>query len=45
MIPVIIWANETISKSLNDIPRKHEIKDKQKMAILGPILIFQKVLM
>jgi hypothetical protein len=27
MIPLIIGATAIISKSLNDIPRKHEIKE------------------
>jgi hypothetical protein len=44
MITLIIGANETISKSLSDIPRKHEIKEQQKKNILCPAHILQKVL-
>jgi hypothetical protein len=47
--PVIIGATGTISKSfrkyLSSIPRKHNIKELQKTAILGKANILQKVLM
>ena len=46
VIPVII--GETISKPLrkyvSNIPRKHEVKDLQKTAILGTAHILRKVL-
>ena len=49
VIPVIIGAKGTISKSLirnlRNIPGKHEIKEKQKTAILGTAHILRKVLM
>jgi hypothetical protein len=39
VIPVIIGATGTISKSfrkyLSNVPRKHEIKELEKTAILG----------
>jgi hypothetical protein len=48
MIPVIIGATGTISKSLrqylSNIPRKDEIKELQKTAILGTAHILRKVL-
>jgi hypothetical protein len=49
VIPAITGATGTISKSfrkyLNNIPRKHEIKELQKTAILGTAHTLQKVLM
>jgi hypothetical protein len=48
-IPVIIGTTGTTSKSftkyMNDTPRKHEIKELQKTAILGTTHILRKVLM
>jgi len=45
-IPVIIGATGTISESLrSNIPRKHEVKELQKTAILGPAHILRNVLM
>jgi len=35
VIPVITRVNGTISKSLSNIPGKHEIQELQKTAILG----------
>ena len=47
--PVIIGATGTISKSfrkyLSNIPRKHEIKELRKTAILSTAHILHKVLM
>ena len=44
VIPVLIWATVTISKSSrnypSNIPRKHNIKKLQKIAILGSAHIF-----
>jgi hypothetical protein len=49
VIPVIIGATGTISKSfrkyVSNIPRKHEVKELQKTAILGTVHILRKVLM
>jgi len=49
VIPVKIWATGNISKSprqyLNNIPRKHEIKEVKTAAILGTAHILRKVLM
>ena len=49
VIPVIIGATGTISKSfrkyMSDKPRKHEVKERQKTAILGTAHILRKVLM
>jgi len=49
VIPVIIGATCTISKSfrkyVSNIPRKHEVKELQKTAILGTAYILRKVLM
>ena len=49
MIPVIIGATGTISKSLkkcvSNIPGNHEVKVLWKTAILGTAHILQKVLM
>ena len=45
VIPVIISATGTISKSLSNIPGKHKIKELQKTAILGIAHILRKVLM
>ena len=49
MIPVIIGATGTISKSfrkyVSNIPGKHEVKELQKTAILGPAHILRKILM
>jgi len=49
VIPVIIWATGTISKSfrkyVSNIPGKHEVKELQKTAILGTAHILRKVLM
>jgi hypothetical protein len=48
-MPVIIGATGTIRKSfrtyLCNIPRKHDIKELQKTAIVGSVHILQKVLM
>jgi len=49
VIPVIIGTTGTISKSfrkyVNNVPRKHEVKELQKTAILGTARILRKVLM
>jgi hypothetical protein len=49
VIPVIIGATETISKSLrkhvSDIPGNHDVREQQKTAILGTAHILRKVLM
>jgi hypothetical protein len=49
VIPVIIGATGTISKSLrqypSNIPGKHEIKGLQKTAILGTAHKLRKALM
>ena len=49
VIPVIIVATRTISKPfrkyVSNIPRKHEVKELQKTAILGTAHILRKVLM
>jgi len=49
VIPVIIGATGTISKSfrkyVRNIPGKHEVKELQKIAILGTAHILRKVLM
>jgi len=49
VIPVIIGATGTISKSfrkyVSNIPRKHEVKELQKTAILGTAHILRKLLM
>ena len=49
VIPVITGATGTISKSfrkyLSNIPRKHEIKELRKTAILSTAHILHKVLM
>ena len=49
VIPVIIGATRTISKSLREylsnMPGKHEIKEIQKTALLGSAHIVQRVLM
>jgi hypothetical protein len=49
VIPVIIWATRTISKSfrkyLSKIPGKHEINELQKTAILDTAHTLRKVLM
>jgi len=48
VIPVIIGWTGTISKSfrkyVSDIPRKHDVKELQKTAILGTAHILRKVL-
>ena len=49
VIPIIIGATGTTSKSfrkyVNNIPRKHEVKELQKTAILGTAHILRNVLM
>ena len=49
VIPVIIGATGTISKSfrkyVSNIPRKHEVKELQKTAILGTTHTLREVLM
>jgi hypothetical protein len=49
VIPVITGATGTISKSfrkcVSNIPKKHEVKELQKTAILGTAHILRKVLM
>jgi len=49
MIPVIIGATGTILKIIrkyvSNIPEKHEVKELQKIAILGTAHILRKVLM
>jgi len=49
MIPVIIGANGTISKSfrkyVSNTPGNHEIKELQKTAIIGTAHILRKTLM
>ena len=48
MIPVIIGATETISKSfrkyVSDILEHHDVKELQKRSILGTAHVFRKVL-
>ena len=48
IIPVIIEVTGTISKSfrkyVSNIPRKHDVKELQKTAILGTAHILHKVL-
>jgi tRNA A37 N6-isopentenylltransferase MiaA len=48
VIPVIIGATgslfKSLSKYLNNMPRKHEIKELQKTALLGTVHILWKVL-
>jgi hypothetical protein len=48
VIPIIIGATGTISKSLrkyiSNIPENHEVKELQKIAILGTAHILRKVL-
>jgi hypothetical protein len=47
--PVIIGANETISKSLrkylSNTPGKHKLRELQRKAILGTTHTLRKVLM
>jgi hypothetical protein len=49
VIPVIIGANGTISKSfrkhVSNIPGNHDVRELQKIAILGTAHILWKVLM
>jgi len=49
VIPIIIGATGTTSKSfrkyVSNIPRKHEVKELQKTAILGTAHILRNVLM
>jgi len=49
VIPVIIGATGTISQSfrkyVSNIPGKHEVKELQKIALLGTAHILRKVLM
>jgi len=49
VIPVIIGTTGTMSKSfrkyVKNMPRKHEVKELQKTAILGTAHILRKVLM
>jgi len=49
VIPVVIGTTGTISKPfrkyVRNIPRKHEVKELQKTAILGTAHILRKVLM
>jgi hypothetical protein len=49
VIPVIIGATETISKSLrkyvSTIPGNHDVRELQKTAIFGTAHILRKVLM
>ena len=49
VIPVITGATGTISKSfrkcVSNIPKKHEVKELQKTAILGTAHILREVLM
>jgi hypothetical protein len=49
VIPVIIGANRTISKSfrkyVNTVPGNHEVRELQKRAILGTAHILRRVLM
>ena len=49
VIPVIRGATGTISKSfrkyVSNIPGRHEVKELQKIAILGTAHILRKVLM
>ena len=48
IIPVVIGETGTISKSfrkyVNNIPRKHDVRELQKTAILGTAHILRKVL-
>jgi hypothetical protein len=43
VIPVIIWATGTISKSFGNIPEEYEVKELQKTAILGTAHVLQKL--
>jgi len=49
VIPVIIGVTGTISKSfrkyVSNIPGKHEVKELEKIAILGTAHVLRKVLM
>ena len=49
VVPVIIWATGTVSKSfrkyLSNITGKHEIKELQKTAILGTAQTLWTILM
>jgi hypothetical protein len=49
LIPGVIWATGIISKSfrkyVNNVSRKHNIKELQKRSTLGGAYILQKVLM
>jgi len=49
LIPVIIGATGTIPKSfrkyVSNIPRKHEVKELQKAAILDTAHMLRKILM
>ena len=49
VIPIITGATGTVSKSfrkyVSNIPGKHEVKERQKTAILGTVHILRKVLM
>ena len=49
VIPIITGATGTVSKSfrkyVSNIPGKHEVKERQKTAILGTAHILRKVLM
>ena len=49
VVPIIIGMTGTISKSfikyVSNVPGKHEVKELQKIAILGTAHIFRKVLM
>ena len=43
VIPVIIGATGTLSKSFSNVPGKYEVKELQKTAILGTARILWKV--
>jgi hypothetical protein len=45
VIPVIMVATVTISKSFSNVPGIHEVKELQKIAILDTAHILSKVLM
>jgi len=45
MIMIIIIISNSFRKYVSNIPRKHEVKELQKTAILGTAHILRKVLM
>jgi hypothetical protein len=49
VIPVVIWATGTISKSfrkyVSNLPGNHEVKELQKTGVSGTARLLRKVLM